>query len=41
MIDLNYVPKNRDKAWEPEEIACAIIAIVIWAVIILGIVRAL
>ena len=35
MIDLNYTKKesgirNQDSGWQPEEIACAIIAGLIW-----------
>ena len=37
MTDLNYKPKARPKAAEPEEIMCGILAIAIWAWIILGI----
>ena len=37
MIDLNYTPKRQPKQAEPEEIAVAVIAIVIWTIIIFGI----
>ena len=37
MIDLNYTPKRQPKRAEPEEIAVAVIAIVIWTIIIFGI----
>ena len=30
MIDLNYKPKVQPKGWEPEEIAMAIAAMLIW-----------
>ena len=39
MIDLSYKPRKKAKAWEAEEIACAVLAIVIWitlAILFLG-----
>ena len=30
MIDLNYRKNEQPKGWEPEEIAVAVIALVIW-----------
>ena len=30
MIDLNYTPKRQPKRAEPEEIAVAVIALLIW-----------
>lgn len=30
MIDLNYTPKRQPKQAEPEEIAVAVIALMIW-----------
>ena len=30
MIDLNLKPKSQTEKWEPEEIAVAVIAILIW-----------
>ena len=41
MIDLNYHPKSQPKGLEPEEIACAIVAILIWTAILILFVRAL
>ena len=41
MIDLSYKPRKQAKSWEPEEIACAVIAIAIWAFILIGIMEAL
>ena len=37
MIDLSYTPKPRPKRWEPEEIAVAVLATVIWLAILIGI----
>ena len=41
MIDLNYHPKQQPKNPEPEEIACAVIAIVIWIANMILLVRGL
>lgn len=41
MIDLNYKPKTQPKGWEPEEIACAIAASMLWIAILILFVRAL
>ena len=30
MIDLNYKPKEQPEEWQPEEIAVAILAGIIW-----------
>ena len=30
MIDLNYKPKEKPKEWQPEEIAVAVLAGLIW-----------
>ena len=30
MTDLNLKPKRNDEGWKPEEIACAVLALVIW-----------
>ena len=37
MIDLNYKPKTTAKKAEPEEIAVAVLAILVWAAIAFGI----
>ena len=41
MIDLNYHPKKQPKEPEPEEIACAVIAIVLWIANMILFLRAL
>lgn len=41
MIDLSYHKKEEPKGWEPEEIACAVVAIMIWITIMILFVRAL
>lgn len=41
MIDLNYKPKQKPETWEPEEIACAILAVVIWVTLTILFLRAL
>ena len=41
MIDLSYHPKKQPKNWEPEEIACAVIAVLIWIVNMILFVRVL
>lgn len=33
MIDLNYKPRKQPETWQPEEIACAFLAIGIWVTI--------
>ena len=30
MTDLNLKPKQKREEWQPEEIACAVLALVIW-----------
>ena len=37
MIDLSYHKKPKPEKMQPEEIACAIIAILLWTIIIFGI----
>lgn len=41
MIDLSYHKKEEPKGWEPEEIACAVVAVMIWITIMILFVRAL
>ena len=41
MIDLSYHKKEEPKSWEPEEIACAVVAMMIWITIMILFVRAL
>ena len=41
MIDLNYKPKTKKESWQPEEIAVAVIAVILWAAIAFGIGAAL
>ena len=41
MIDLSYHKKEEPKGWEPEEIACAVVAMMIWITIMIVFVRAL
>ena len=41
MIDLSYHKKEELKGWEPEEIACAVVAMMIWITIMILFVRAL
>ena len=41
MIDLSYHKKEEPKGWEPEEIACAVVAMMIWITIMVLFVRAL
>ena len=41
MIDLSYHKKEEPKGWEPEEIACAVVAMMIWITIMILLVRAL
>ncbi len=41
MIDLSYHKKEEPKGWEPEEIACAVVAMMIWITIMILFVRAL
>ena len=40
MIDLSYKPKRKAK-WQPEEIACAVIAVALWMTITILFVGAL
>ena len=41
MIDLSYHKKEEPKGCEPEEIACAVVAMMIWITIMILFVRAL
>ena len=41
MIDLSYHKKEEPNGWEPEEIACAVVAMMIWITIMILFVRAL
>ena len=41
MIDVSYHKKEEPKGWEPEEIACAVVAMMIWITIMILFVRAL
>ena len=41
MIDLSYHKKEEPKGWEPEEIACAVVAMMIWITIMILFVRTL
>ena len=41
MIDLNYKPKKKPEKWQPEEIACAVLAIGIWVAMAIGFMGAL
>ena len=41
MIDLSYHKKEEPKGWEPEEIVCAVVAMMIWITIMILFVRAL